>query len=258
MKLSGRIPTAFPAAVVTSLVLVACGDDGETAEQTTTTEAGPVDTTTSTEADPADDPPTGPFEFEDATTLEPITQGDEDLYPLGEPADLVLELGSAEPATDEEADDLFGEPGGEAERRAATISLDDVTVDLGELVLPTEFPADLLERNAGRSRIVVVDVQIDDVEFVPAGTPAAEYCSFTDTGEVVGGWRYDGSPGGLSVAFTIDVTDGGQLDGVGVLAEWTGSFEREIFDDADLTDREDRCTNERGRTQWGGGILLGA
>lgn len=262
MNQARPIPAVLGAAAAIPLVLAGCGgddDDAAPAGETTTTEAEAVDgTTTTAEGDPVDETPAGPLAFEGSMALEPVTQGDEDVYPLGEPGALVLELGSPEPATDEEVEELFGEPGGDAERRAATLSLDDVAIDLGQVVLPTQFPADLLERNAGRSALVIADIRLDDVEFVPAGTPAAEYCSATDTGEVVGGWRYDGSPGELSVAFTIDVTDGGRLDGVGVLAEWTSPFVRELFDGVDLTGREDRCTAERGITQWGGGVLAGS
>lgn len=112
-----------------------------------------------------------------------------------------------------------------------------------------------LEANAGRTTLTIENVALDDVSVVPAGTPAAETCVASDTNDTVGGWRYDGSPGYLTVAFTVDTTEAGTVGGFGILLSWTAAFDRELFDGVDVSEYVDRCTDESGKRQWGWGTV---
>ena len=124
-----------------------------------------------------------------------------------------------------------------------SVSYNGETFDLGTVVVPLVFPADLLANNTGTFNLT--DARLDDVALLDAGTGAFFPCFNEGTGDTVGGWRYTGGPGSLEVALFF-TSDGADVTDLGFRATFEGpasvEFDDELVEEGGPADINDRCT----------------
>lgn len=202
-------------------------------------------------------------EFAEGTViLEPNFQDQRQAFPFGVPGSVSVSLGPASDASADQTDELYESfEGGTAVVRSLQIQLGDGDiVDLGEVVLPDQYPVSLIQNNANRE-FVIQSKDRNGVRLMPGGSPGFSPCTYSRTGEAVGGWEFTGAAGEIRVSFMVETGDS-DVDQVGILVSFVGpadvrfvsNFE-EIVEDPDRIN--DECTPiEDNFTSWGWGLAL--
>jgi hypothetical protein len=200
-----------------------------------------------------------PTRFSEATELSPLA-GSDDAFPLGEPAPMTVNLGPPQLVTDEEAQNYFANfEGGSAERRSVTILYRDTRVGLGDIVVPISYPDEFIEQNVGVLRLTSLTSE-GEVRLIETGAGAANPCVYSRTGDIVGGWRYTGDPGVVSLDLLFE-SDGTTVVDVGMQLSFDGPANVVFFEEVveavipDDVDISDSCTPmNRMETIWADGI----
>ncbi len=177
------------------------------------------------------------------TTVLTAFSDDERSFPLGNPPDVTVAFGPAEPTEDSGA--FPASLDAEFLMREVTVTLSGQVepVALGSVILPTSLPTDYLERSGdGTYRAAAV---AGDLEEGVSGLAAATFCyEVQDPSKVVGGWRYGAGAATLEVRFLFDVVDAA-VAATSVVATVAGPGVRqmivEVPADFDLT----RCPVEQ-------------
>jgi hypothetical protein len=197
--------------------------------------------------------------FGEATELSPFG-GSDDAFPLGEPAPMTVNLGPPQLVNEEEAQNFFANfEGGTAERRSVTILYRDTGLQLGDIIVPISFPHEFIEQNVGVFTLTTLTSE-GEVRLIENGAGAANPCVYDRTGDVVGGWRYTGDPGLVSLDLLFE-SDGTSVIDVGMQLSFDGRanvvFLEDVVEDVipNNVDISDSCTPvERMETIWTFGI----
>ena len=197
--------------------------------------------------------------FGEATELSP-SGGSDDAFPLGEPAPMTVNLGPPQPVNDEEAQNYFANfEGGTAERRSVTILYRDTPLQLGNIIIPISYPGEFIEQNVGVFTLTSLTSE-GEVRLIENGAGAANPCVYNRTGDIVGGWRYTGEPGVVSLDLLFQ-SDGTSVIDVGMQLSFDGPanvvFLEDVVEDVipDDVDISDSCTPvEEMETIWAFGI----
>ena len=178
--------------------------------------------------------------FADASELPPLVV--DNSFPFGEAGPVLVTLGAPTPLPEDAADAYFrNHPDGSVVARDVTIEFAGQTTQIEGMTFPEEYSDSYTSTNSdGVFRLE--SITLNDIDFAPVGTSAADFCRRTSNGELVGGWIYDGGPGALTLTQLVTI-DGGTVTETGFTVVFRGPADVEFFPDVVLDDTiTDNCT----------------